>query len=454
MPSFAGMKNVAFQPKTPVGMMRVDAHIVCDNVVLLAVCCVILAITSIVSCAGPQQFIVESKAYPLSETSTTVIESAVTDLSCFNLFTSLFVSFRRASGRDAMERKLRLEASVNTMGRQNQILSPVSETDRIWNVHCPQGDEESLSNLLFYDKLVYRGNYHALLVVHESDLFSHVTVEWRSGDPTTSWVLIFVRLGLCFFVFVAAFMYLRRALDLTFPGWTIEQKTTLLLLVLTLLCDFPLSNLHRSRSSFWWTLLNEVILSLFEATVNWYIVILFAWGCAKRIVQSPCKFIAITLLFTALFIGHAFMSVLHVFDVFDTRLLKDGKLKNDSGWLFYLIGCGIDILFALYSYIYVDETEKFRFFVYFCHCVLMMAVTIFAKVKNIIDLPVPLMNLMELMGHNVFAIAMSYLHWPYEYSSQGAYQDAAIRDEDESVVRITDEDDRELDDFVFSRRSQ
>ena len=449
------MKSVAFEPKVKVGMMRVDAHNFCDNVVFMCFAMAVIVITVIAAYAGPQQLLVEERTFPLDETAVTTVETSLTDLACFNLFTSMFLSFRRKFGTGETTKRMKVDLSVSSMAKKAHVLSPVCESENVFEIVCLEGAEGSTPILVFYDKLVFRTNYHVSLVIHESDVFSHVTVEWRSGDPMTSWILIILRLVLCFVIFAAAFMYLRRALDLTFPGWTLEQKLTLLLLVMCLLADFPLSNLYRSEEALLWSLPHIVIVDLFETLVALYIVILFTWGCAQRVIHSGWKVFMVVVMFFGLFVGHVATSVAYVWDVFKTNLLSNGKLKSEYGWQFRVAGFIIDIVFIIHSYLNVDQTERFRFVVYLCHSLLMMVVTVAGKVGIAMDVPMPLISILDLVGYNVFVLVMSYLHWPYEYLSHGAYQDAAIQDEDkQSVVQIVDNgDDEESIEVIITSHS-
>jgi hypothetical protein len=210
-----------------------------------------------------------------------------------------------------------------------------------------------------------------------------------------------------------------------FSGWSSEQKLTIVTTVLCLLNDFPLVGLYLSPRSCWIVAVFSVIIAVFRGNLSFYILMLFdSLSCRYR--RKLLTYMVAGIFAGLLTLFHSWMMVANVIDAFEGNLLRKGKLKTPHHFACEVAADLAIFIAILITFFVKDETEKFRFGVYFLQTMLLFTVRWVAR--SVGRGGRELTDILTFTGENVFVVLAAYLHWPYRYVRDAVYEDPKMQE--------------------------
>jgi hypothetical protein len=438
------MNMVVLEPEIQIStLMRVDTRNLTDVITAFCFAGVVITLIFILVYAGVPEKVNQDKPFSVSKYHFLQFSASINGLSSLNLFTSVFLVFRRLSTTVPSLLNLSLHLAVHTFSPLGQSLQLISETDGHYNISFEDGSDESSSIHVFYDRLVYRSAYRLLGSIKSDQLESLTSLEvvWKSGDPTIAWISIIVKFCCALVAFSVSLSYLRLMRLYPFSGWSPEQKLTIVTTILCLLNDFPLVGLYLSPRSGWVVVVFSVMIAMFRGNLCFYILMLFdSLSCRYR--RRLLTYFIAGLFAGLLALFESWLMVANVIDALHGNLLRNGKPKTPHHFACE-VGADLAISVAMViAFVVKDETEKFRFGVYLLQTILLFGVRWAARYagrggKELTDI-------LTSTGENVFVVLAGYLHWPYRYVKDAVYEDPKMQERQNpdvvAIERILEED--------------
>jgi len=443
------MNRVVLEPEIQIStLMRVDARNVGDVIMTFSFAVVVIIVIVILVYAGVPEKVNEDKLFSVSRDRFFQFSASITGLSSLNMYTSVFLNFRRLSSTTPSLLNVSVHTAVHTFSTKTHSLVLVFESDTQHNVSFAESSDESYPIHIFYDRLVYRTAYRLSASIRSDQLevLNSLEVIWKSGDPAIAWISIVLKLCYALVAFSVSLSYLRLMRICPFSGWASEQKLTIFATVLCLLNDFPLAGLYTSRHSRSILLLFSVVISAFQGFLVFYVLMLFdSVSCRHR--RRTAIFIVFGIFSTILAIVESFFRAVAVTNAFRTNLLDRGKLRQTHLWVCRAVADVAVVFGMLRAFFVKDETERFRFVIYLMQTGLMFAVRWVAQYVD--ERRSELTSILSITGENVFVVLSAYLHWPYKYAKDAVYEDAKMQDrqmQQDVVERILQDEQAAMSD--------
>lgn len=428
--------------------MRVDIHNRNDNIIAFVFSFALSFIIFITIFFGERHFSRTSyNLYFLPNSNTKSKLVQINGLNCYNLFISLTISLYRNFSSIKNQQKTLLSIDQNNINISTIVMSPYDNTQHflIFNKTLKANfkfkkitRQESDTKLLFYDKNLYRSSYFFDVNINGnlSD-YSGCQLTCTNGNRSLTFVLISIRS--CFFI--VSFILLILFLFKTKNGKNIEQKLTIALIIFALLTDFPTAVIHRNQYTFILLVIYSVLSSLFNIFSHFSITIIFNSVRMQKKQISPYENLIISTLFIAFLVIDIISTVSYEIDLQHFVIINRKTTK-----IYVEIACDTVVLFSIAkTALSLDETEVFRFIIYFVHSIFMIFVAGTSTLIRCFDVSIELkttMEMMEFASLNIFMIIMSYCHWPceqtvnrknYNSSSESVHQKIIVDEIEEDI---------------------
>jgi len=297
--------------------------------------------------------------------------------------------------------------------------------------------DNSLPLLLFTDLVL---NYDSIEVKidmdHTAEYFNKGIIVFTKGSQSHSAFQVYFRILLMVLCIVYLLFFLLRLCSMPIKLWHLEQKLTVPLLFLAIFFNNPFYVVHIGNPSHVYVILDRILCAIFQNYFKFFILVLFDSLRYKNRKTDSCFFLPKIVFCVLMFIFTVIHGIYDDIVAFGETPLNGDPLESKLRWtefgffLFYLIWASISVIMSAFQ---VDLTERYKFNVYASAggvTLLLMAViqVLFRFFKLFGDSSVNFV--MTYAIQNVFAVLMSYFHWPYEVLTDQYYGDSGQPQQD------------------------
>jgi hypothetical protein len=365
-PSPAAMNAVRLEPERQISaLFRVDSRNFADVLLGFTFAVVGFVVTFVLVSAGRPEKCIEDKLFHAFPDRQFRFGSSVRGLSCLNLYVTVYATFKRSSSDSPPYQRVNLSVQIHTPSPQSRDPVLIHESQALRTITFEGDGDDSIPVHIFFDRLVFRSAYHASISATGEllDSLSGLEVVWKSGDTTTAWISICLRLTCLLLAFSISFVYTRLLKSCPFSGWAFEQKLTLVLSVCCLLSNFPLAGLCTSHRFTVYAVPCAICSSIFRAFLVFYIIRLFeSISCRNRHKLSIT--VGLGLGCCLLCAADAWPAVRAVLEAAATQQPGDSHFSSAYRLAVAILPDAMVSAGIVRAYLIMDETEMFRFAVY------------------------------------------------------------------------------------------
>jgi hypothetical protein len=278
-----------------------------------------------------------------------------------------------------------------------------------------------------------------------------IQILWEYGNESQPLLQIFTRCVFALICTLAFLMLCKRLCTISFTQWHLEQKLTVILVLLCIFADNPFYILQILKPTLFAVYVEIIIQSLFFAYFRFFIITLFSSLAYKNRSIPSCFFIPKV----------AFMVIDFAVDALHTMLVTNEipdesipfEISSDVESYLFIAKATVLSIFALWAVfaiirasLFIDITEKYKFRVYIVCSIIalvhLILVLIFEKLGLFSE--TSLIFLTTFAIQNYYVILMAVFHWPFEMITDQEYQNAELNDDDISHFFINELDTEQL----------
>lgn len=419
------LENVLLVPSfEQLSPMSIDSLRITEDIAIFLIFLSILLISFFSGYFGPYPYTTESEEESFKHVSPIFppkYEYSIKDISPINSFLSISLILERKIGITPSKGSVSFLIDIS----KSNITSQFSRSFNPIPAKFQKASNFSQPILIFTDQAFDYSliRFQALFSTIEAE-YNGATILVQIGNPESFIYGIFFRF--LFFAILIFFLVLliSRLKSLSRQIWFLEQKLTIILLIIVSLYVFPFYEFIFLNYPLFY-LLDAFFTGLAISFSIFFILILFDRFRVQNQETNFCFLypkIAISLINFAFIFSKGLFNVLTNF----TELRSNELLKFWNSYIQVLISISLSIssiyilIIIMFSYLKCDSTEKYKLNLYafsFSICLLVGFVGYLFKNDTALLYPI------QYTLISLFSIIMAYFHWPYEMKNDQIYNE-------------------------------